>query len=37
MKNWGKEKIEETEHIRPATWAKYFGPLLNKNENNKQK
>ena len=35
MNNWGKEQADETDHIRPATWEKYFRTLLNKNENNK--
>ena len=33
MNNWGKEQTDETEHIKPATWAKYFTTLLNKKDN----
>ena len=32
MNNWGREQTEETEHIKPLTWTKYFTSLLNKNE-----
>ena len=30
MNNRGKEQTDETDHIKPATWAKYFRNLLNK-------
>ena len=30
MNSWGKDKIEETEHIKPHTWNEYFKKLLNK-------
>ena len=34
MNDWGKEKIEETDHIKPNTWSKYFKNLLNNGSNN---
>ena len=30
MNNWGKEHANKTDRIKPATWAKYFRSLLNK-------
>ena len=35
MNNWGKIQTEDTEHIKPSTWAKYFKNLLNKYEPDK--
>ena len=32
MNNWDKGETENTEHIKPSTWATYFKKLLNKNE-----
>ena len=32
MNNWGKERTEETEHIKPSTWKEYFKELLNKDK-----
>jgi len=30
MNHWGKEQKDETDHIKPASWATYFKKLLNK-------
>ena len=29
MNNWGKEKADETDQIKPSTWREYFSKLLN--------
>ena len=29
MNNWGKEKKDETEQIKPSIWKEYFTKLLN--------
>ena len=29
MNNWGKEKYDQTDHIEPPTWCKYYKSLLN--------
>ena len=34
MNNWGKEKEDETDQIKPSTWKEYFTKLLNENEEN---
>jgi hypothetical protein len=31
MNNWGKEKTEPADHIKPSTWGNYFKSLLNNN------
>ena len=31
MNNWGKERNEQTDHIKPITWNKHFKSLLNNN------
>ena len=29
MNNWGKEKTDETDQIKPSVWKDYFTKLLN--------
>ena len=34
MNNWGKEKVDETDQIKPSTWKQYFTKLLNDTREN---
>ena len=36
MNNWGKEKTDETDHIKPSIWKEYFTKLLNGTEHNSE-
>ena len=34
MNNWGKEKEDEADQIKPSTWKEYFTKLLNDTKEN---
>ena len=34
MNNWGKEKTDESDQIKPSTWKEYFTKLLNGTQDN---